>query len=347
MRLFSRPLPHLRDLGVLAVGFAAAALSACSGPSTPPPVATGAEPGTNPIFRDVFTADPAPLVVGDRLYVYVGRDQATGDQMFNLQEWLAYSTTDMRTWEAHGPIMRATDFAWARGDAWASQVVERDGRFYFYTTVTHDSTSPGRAVGVAVADSPTGPFVDARGSALVTDDSTPSDNPWDDIDPTVFIDDDGTAWLAWGNPNLYFARLKPNMTEIDGEITRVEVPNYTEGPWLHKRDDTYYLTYACYAHQGMWEKICSATAPAITGPWTPRGTLMDQTEKSYTIHPGIVEFRDQWYLFYHTAQLTLDGEEGGLGRRSVAVEYLTYRPDGTMRPVEKTVAGVTAPPPTP
>ncbi len=328
-------------LAGLAVAFAS--LGACAGPGAAPPPVTGDAPGSNPLFRDAFTADPAPLVVGDRLYLYVGHDQATGDQMFNLQEWLAYSTTDMRTWEAHGPIMRATDFAWARGDAWASQVVEHDGRFYFYTTVTHDSTSPGRAIGVAVSDSPTGPFVDARGSALVTDATTPSGDPWADIDPTVFVDDDGTAWLAWGNPNLYLARLKPTMTEIDGGITRVEVPNYTEGPWLHKREDLYYLTYACYAHQGMWERLCSATAPAIGGPWTPRGTLMDQTEKSYTIHPGIVKFRGQWYLFYHTAQLTLGGEEGGLGRRSVAVEPLTYRPDGTMRPVEKTVVGALAP----
>jgi hypothetical protein len=99
------------------------------------------------------------------------------------------------------------------------------------------SKHSGKAIGVAVSDSPTGPFVDARGSALVTDAATPSPNAWDDIDPTVFIDDEGTAWMAWGNPNCYLAKLKPNMIEIDGSIQKIDLPDYTEGPWLYKRGD--------------------------------------------------------------------------------------------------------------
>ena len=122
----------------------------------------------NPIFRDTWTADPAPLVVGDTLYVYVGHDDAHGDQMFNITEWLCYSTKDMKTWTAHGPIMKPTDFKWAVRDAWASQVIEKDGKFYFYTTVQHGPPHVGKAIGVAVSDSPTGPFIDARGTALVT-----------------------------------------------------------------------------------------------------------------------------------------------------------------------------------
>ena len=303
----------------------------------------GTEPGSNPLFRDTFTADPAPLVVGDTLYLYAGHDDAHEDQMFNINEWLCYSTTDMKHWTAHGPVFKPTDFDWATGDAWASQVVEKDGKFYFYTTVQHGEPHVGKAIGVAVGDSPLGPFTDARGTALVTDETTPSDKPWNDIDPTVFIDDDGTAYLAWGNPYLYFAKLKPNMIEIDGEIEQIELPNYTEGPWLHKRGDTYYLTYAAFAHQGMWEKICYATAPTIHGPWTYQGILTDQTENSYTIHPGIVEFKGQWYFFYHNAELTLNGEKGGLGRRAVCAEYLVYNPDGTIQPITQTVEGVSIP----
>ena len=87
--------------------------------------------GSNPLFRDRFTADPAPLVVGDRLYLYVGHDEARGEEMFNMREWRVYSTTDMKQWTDHGPIMRATDFKWAKADAWASQVIEKDGRFWF------------------------------------------------------------------------------------------------------------------------------------------------------------------------------------------------------------------------
>ena len=297
----------------------------------------------NPIFRDVWTADPAPLVVGETLYVYVGHDDAHGDQMFNITQWLCYSTQDMKTWAAHGAIMKPTDFSWAVGEAWASQVVQKGNKFYFYTTVQHGPPHVGKAIGVAVADSPTGPFVDARGTALVIDSTTPSDKPWNDIDPTVFIDDDGTAYMAWGNPYLYFAKLKPNMIEIEGDIKRIDLPNYTEGPWLHKRGETYYLTYAAFAHQGMWEKICYATAPSITGPWTYQGILTDQTKNSYTIHPGIVEFKGQSYLFYHNADLVIDGEKGGLGRRSVCVEYLEYHEDGTMQPVVQSSEGICKP----
>lgn len=297
----------------------------------------------NPIFRDAFTADPAPLVVGDTLYVYVGHDEAKGDQLFNITEWLCYSTRDMQTWTAHGSVLKPTDFKWAVGDAWASQVIEKDGKFYFYTTVQHGRPHVGKAIGVAVSDSPTGPFVDARGSALVFDSMTPSGKPWDDIDPTVLIDDDGTAYMAWGNPYLYFVKLKPNLIEIDGAIETIDLPYYTEGPWFHKRGDIYYLTYPAFAHQGRAEKICYATAPAITGPWTYRGVLTGSARNSYTIHPGIVEFKGQWYFFYHNATLTLNGLGGATGRRSVCVEYLYYNPDGTLQPITQTREGISVP----
>lgn len=301
-------------------------------------------PGSNPIFRDVFTADPAPLVVGDTLYCYVGHDEAKQNEMFSMWEWLCYSTKDMKHWVSHGAIMQVTNFTWAVRDAWAAQVVHHKGKFYLFATAQHGPPYPGKAVGVAVSDRPTGPFVDARGSALIRDNTTPSPYPWDDIDPTVFIDDDGTAWMAWGNPNCYLVKLKPDLLEIDGPIHRVPLPNYTEGPWLHKRDGIYYLTYAAFAHQGMWERICYATATNILGPWTYRGILTGQAKNSYTIHPGIIEFRGQWYFFYHNATLTLGGLGGALGRRSVCVEYLYYDPDGLIYPIEQTVEGVSKPP---
>jgi hypothetical protein len=305
----------------------------------------GTKPGENPIIKDLFTADPAPLVYKDKVYLYVGHDEAKEGQMFNMNDWLCYSTTDMKHWTAHGPVMNVRDFKWASKDAWASQVVARNGKFYFYAAVQEGAPANAKAIGVAVSASPTGPFVDARGSALVSDNTTPGPNGWDDIDPTVLVDDDGTAWLAWGNPNCYLAKLKPNMTELDGPVQRIELPNYTEGPWLHKRGNLYYLTYAAFAHQGMSEKMCYATAPKVTGPWTYRGILTDQAKNSYTIHPGIIEFKKQSYFFYHNAALTLPtGESGALGRRSVCVEYLYYNPDGTIQPITQTVAGVSVPP---
>ena len=125
------------------IALCCAALACGAAPAAEPP------PGANPVLRDRFTADPAPLVVGDTVYLYVGRDEAKGDDFFLMKEWLGYSSKDLRHWTAHGPIMKPTDFKWAVGDAWAAQVVQRNGRFYFYTTVQHDDTRPGKAIGVA------------------------------------------------------------------------------------------------------------------------------------------------------------------------------------------------------
>ena len=302
-------------------------------------------PGENPIIRDVFTADPAALIHNETVYLYVGHDVATGNEMFNIPEWLVYSSTDMKTWTSHGTAMRGDDFGWSGGNSWASQVIEKDGKFWFYTTTNHAEIGSD-AIGVAVSDSPLGPFVDAIGEPLVVDSMTPTPQDpydWDDIDPTAFTDDDGSTWIAWGNMHLYLAKLKENMIEIDGEIQELYLPNFTEGPWIHKREDLYYMTYACFAHENMWEKICYATAPEITGPYTYKGIITDRTEKSYTIHPAIIEFKDQWYFFYHTGQLTIGEESGAIGRRAVSIEYLYYNEDGTIKPVKKTKEGLSVP----
>ena len=187
--------------------FATAALIALASPLSASGDEHGAAaPGSNPIIRDKFTADPAPLVVGDRLYLYVGHDEAQRDEMFNMREWLAYSTTDMRTWTDHGPIMRVADFKWAKQDAWASQMIEKNGRFWFYAAVEHDASHPGKAIAVAVSDNATGPFVDAKGSALITNDMTPKGtHSWEDIDPTVFT----TTTALPGSPGATGSATSP------------------------------------------------------------------------------------------------------------------------------------------
>ncbi len=308
---------------------------------------TVAAAGSNPIIRDRFTADPAPLVVGDTLYLYVGHDEARGEEMFNMRDWRVYSTTDMKTWTAHPPIMQVKDFKWAKADAWASQVIEKNGKFYLYAAVEHDGTHPGKAIAVAVSSTPTGPFVDARGSALVTNGMTPKGtHSWEDIDPTVFTDDDGTTWMAWGNRQCYIAKLKANMVEIDGPIQEITPPHFEEGPWLHKRGKLYYLTYASLDRTTQKdEHVSYSTAPAVTGPWTYRGLLTGAGKNSFTIHPGIVQFKDNWYVFLHNAALSIGDQKGALGRRAVTVEHLEYAPDGTMKPVVQTEAGVSLAPP--
>jgi arabinoxylan arabinofuranohydrolase len=311
------------------------------------PLAAEDAPGSNPIIRDRFTADPAPLVVGDRLWLYTSHDEAADGEMFNMKEWLVYSTTDMRQWTYHGPVMNIADFKWASHDAWAVQVIAKHGRYWMYAPVEHDATKPGKAIGVAVADRPEGPFVDAKGEALITNDMTPKgEHSWEDIDPTVFTDDDGTTWIAWGNRQCYIARLAPDMISIDGPITEITPPHFEEGPWLHKRGDLYYLTYASLDRATHTdERVSYATAPHPLGPWTYRGELTGSAEGSFTIHPGIAEFKGQWYIFLHNAALTIGERKGALGRRAVTVEHLTYDANGLMRPVTQTRAGVTAPAP--
>ncbi len=292
----------------------------------------------NPAITDVFTADPAPIVHNDTVYVYVGRDEAKPDEFYTMNEWLVYSSTDMVNWKSHGSPLKPTDFEWSSGAAWAGHVIEKDGKFYWYTTSDH-KTIHGKAIGVAVSDSPTGPFKDARGSALVTNDMTKAtDISWDDIDPAAFIDDDGQAWLYWGNQKAYYAKLKPNMTELDGEIHVVpdeEVKGFTEAPWIHKRGDTYYLSYAV----GFPEKTAYSTSKSITGPWKYQGLIAEGASNSNTIHQGIIDYKGQSYFFYHTGMMQ-HPNTGGSYRRSMAIEYLHYNEDGTIKKINQTSEGV-------
>lgn len=295
--------------------------------------------GKNPIITDVFTADPAPLVVGDTVYMYCGQDEAKEGEHYRMFRWLCFSSTDMQTWKSEGSPLQPKDFAWAKGDAWASQVIQRDGKFYFYATVEHDDSHRGKAIGVAVANSPTGPFNDARGTALVTNDMTKATKiSWDDIDPTVWIDDDGQAWLFWGNQKCYYAKLKANMTELDGEIHVIpdeQVKDFTEAPWIHKHGNLYYLSYAT----GFPEKTAYSTAESLAGPWTYRGLLAEIAGNSNTIHQGIITFGGHDYFFYHNGGIQ-HPDTGGSFRRSVCIDYLHYNADGTLKRVVQTTEGV-------
>ncbi len=201
----------------------------------------------NPFVQTWFTSDPAPLVVGDRLYVYTGHDE-DGADFFWMQEWRVYSTADMVNWTDHGSPLALESFSWADDRAWASQCIERDGKYYWYICA-HSKLSKGMAIGVAVSDSPTGPFRDALGKPLFENGS------WDHIDPTVMIDDDGQAWLMWGNPRVYYLKLNRDMISYSGELGMLEMTeeafgspamnkrekgkkykdSYVEGPWLMKK----------------------------------------------------------------------------------------------------------------
>jgi beta-xylosidase len=241
----------------------------------------------------------------------------------------------MVNWNPHRSPLAVSDFKWAKGDAWAGQVIERGGKFYWYVPMSHGTIS-GFSIGVAVSDSPTGPFKDARGSAIITNDMTTDVSiAWDDIDPTVFIDDDGQAYLFWGNQRCRYVKLKANMIEADGPIQKVEnLPGYTEAPWIHKRHGIYYLSYA----YGFPEKTAYATSGRVTGPWKFQGIITELAGNCNTNHQAIIEFKGQWYFIYHNGGTPT----GSSFRRSVCIDYLHYNPDGTIQRVVQTSEGVGA-----
>ena len=289
----------------------------------------------NPIITDKYTADPAALVYKDSVYLYTGHDECPEkENRYVMHNWLVYSTADMVNWKEHPSPLNIKAFTWAKSDAWASQVIERNGKFYWFVAVEHGSIK-GKSIGVAVADNPLGPFKDAIGSALITNDlTTGSKISWEDIDPTVIVDTDGQAYLYWGNTSCYYVKLKQNMTEMDGPIVQVKgLPKFTEAPWIHKRKDWYYLSYAYQ----FPEKIAYAMSKSVNGPWEYKGILNEVAGNSNTNHQAIIDFKGKSYFIYHNGSIPTDG---GSFRRSVCVDRLYYNPDGTMKRVVMTSEGI-------
>ena len=291
----------------------------------------------NPIIQTLFTADPAPLVYHDTLFVYTGHDTASVTAPnYEMADWHVFSTTDMVHWKDYGAVISPKTFSWADKDAYASQCIYHKGKFYWFAAVGHKSdenSKGGLGIGVAVSDRPYGPFKDAIGKALIVNEmTTDMEYSWDDMDPTVLIDDDGQAYLYWGNGSCKYVKLKENLIEMDGPITTFKPQNYTEGPLLYKRNNLYYLVYAA----NFPETIEYCTAPGPTGPWTYRGVIEDKVTNCTTTQAGIVDYKGKTYFFYHNGALPT----GGNYRRSVCVDYMDYNPDGTIQKVVQTTKGV-------
>ncbi|WP_186754159.1 glycoside hydrolase family 43 protein [Echinicola salinicaeni] len=285
----------------------------------------------NPIITHKFTADPAAIVEGDTLWLYTGHDFEGGQKGYKMKDWLVFSTTDMQNWTEHPVPLKIEDFAWAKsGDAYAGHVQERKGKYYWYISTNWTG------IGVAVSDNPKGPFKDALGKPLLTNkDCFASDHSWACIDPATFIDDDGQPWIFWGNGECYYAKLKDNMIEIEGEIKQIKFDDFefTEAPWVHKKNGIYYLTYA----SGFPEKIAYATSASIEGPWEYQGILNEIAGNSNTNHQSIVEFKGNDYFIYHNGGLQNGGSSYS---RSVCIDRLEYNFDGTLKKVQMTTDGV-------
>ena len=288
----------------------------------------------NPIITSMYTADPAPMVYGDTLYLYTTHDEdCLVNDFYTMYDWYCFSTTDMVNWTNHGAVFSLEDISWADDRAWAPQAIERNGKFYLYCPV--HKKDGGMAIAVGVSDSPVGPFRDL-GYPLV------DEGDWNDIDPTVFIDGDGQAYLYFGNPELRYVRLNEDMISYDETVGVVKIPmteeafakgghmtgtTYAEGPWFYKRNNLYYM----FKDKGCNEHLAYSTSVSPTGPWVYGGVLMTEEGGTFTNHPGIADFKGHSYLFYHTGELP----DGGAFHRSVCVAEFRYNEDGSIDTIAK------------
>ena len=299
--------------------------------------------GQNPFITDLYTADPSAHVFNGRVYVYPSHDRDSSIT-FDMVDYHVFSSSDLKEWVDHGVVLSLKEVSWAAENAWAPDCGFYNGKYYFYFPTDRSY------IGVAVGDSPAGPFRDALGKPLVTKDSPGVVNKRDFIDPSVFIDDDGTPYLFFGQLDVNVIRLNEDMISYDGPVRIIQgAKDFFEAVWVHKYNGTYYLSYSTWGEKGVTgPQIVYATSKNVLGPYTYQGVILDEVS-SGTNHHSIVQFKGNWYLFYHTSDLFLertpeDSPEMKYRpyRRSICVDRLYYNPDGTIRKVIPTREGVQA-----
>ncbi|HRU92888.1 MAG TPA: family 43 glycosylhydrolase [Candidatus Marinimicrobia bacterium] len=292
----------------------------------------------NPIIRNQFTADPSARVFNGKVYLYPSHDIPPGngrcrDDWFCMEDYHVFSSENLTEWTDHGIIVSQNKVPWVDSTSysmWAPDCIEKDGKYYFYFPTRAKDTSFGRgfAIGVAIAEYPEGPF-------------TPQPEPIKNVhgvDPNVFIDKDGQAYLYWSMGNIYGAKLKENMIELASEpqmIKGLPEKGLKEGPYLFQRNGIYYMTYPHV--QRTIERLEYAMGTNPLGPFKFTGVIMDESPTGcWTNHHSIIEFKNQWYLFYHHNDLSPQFDKN----RSVRIDSLFFQEDGTIQKVSPTLRGV-------
>ena len=296
--------------------------------------------GQNPVIRDQFTADPSARVFNGKVYVYPSHDILAREGRgrpgwFCMEDYHVFSSENLTDWTDHGVIVTQGNVEWvdtASFSMWAPDCIFRNGRYYFYFPSNNkDTTIHGRktfSIGVAISDKPEGPFIPQpeaiRGFA--------------GIDPNVFIDKDGQAYLYWAMGKIYVARLKDNMLELASDPQVVETlpeKGLIEGPFLFERKGIYYMTYPHV--QNNIERLEYAVGDNPMGPFKFAGVIMDESPMGcWTNHQSLIEYKDQWYLFYHQNAYSPKFDKN----RSICIDSLFFNHDGTIRKVVPTLRGV-------
>ena len=299
----------------------------------------------NPVIRDQFCADPTARVFDGRLYLYPSHDIVAppdyprGDEWFCMADYHVFSSDNLVDWTDHGVVLAQDGVPWVMPRSysmWAPDCVEKGGKYYFYfpSRVKGEDgfDTPGSedrfGVGVALGDSPVGPFVPEPENI----------EGIEGIDPCVLQCDGGKAYIYWSQNGIWVAELSEDMLSLASKPKHLdELPDtYVEGPFAFFKDGIYYLTYPMA--EGDREVLAYSVSDSPTGPFENRGVFMGKDYSAYcwTNHHSIVEYRGQWYLFYHH-----NDYDPGIGHhRSVKAEKLFFEPDGTIREVVPTKRGV-------
>lgn len=287
----------------------------------------------------IRTADPSGHVWKDgKIYLYTSHDEECQED-FWMKDWHVFSSEDLIHWTDHGACLSVDDLDWADNYAWAPDCAYKNGKYYFCFpagTGTKDRVNPEKStkwmgIGIAVSDSPTGPFKDAIGAPLWTE---PYAN-----DPCLFIDEDGQAYLYAHSSGMdyHVVEMSDDLLSIKGDFVKMDMGDYEpkmEGPWVFKRKEKYYFTMP---ENNRILSYYMADSPK--GPWTYKGVIMDEEHNSNN-HHSIVEFKGQWILFYHRWVETGDACNDTNRQRQSCAEYLYFNEDGTIRKVMRTAEGL-------
>ena len=302
--------------------------------------ASGGALARNPQFQG---ADPHAMYIGGELWIF-----PTGGPggSWVADRFGAFSSVDRKHWRSRGELIRRDSIRWIGDDGakehflWAPGVATRNGKWYLYYSVGPQNPTPSR-IGVAIADRPEGPYVDS-GKPLLTGDLVKDGRGFEAIDPMTFVDPkSGKAYLYAGGSagaTLRVFELKPDMVNIDHEITVAQPPDFTEGAFMHERNGIYYLSYSHGHWNGPDYAVHYATAASPVGPWTYRGVILssDKKHKGPGHHSFVqVPATGEWLIVYHR----WEHPKGGMpfkGERQVSVDRLRYAPDGTILPVQMT-----------
>jgi len=322
--IIMKPTILSRWIGISAA-VAATFISVAQTPSAP-------KTSGNPIIPGWY-ADPEVHIFNGRYYIYPTYSDAYEKQTF----FEAFSSDDLITWKSEGHILDFKDVPWSTNRAaWAPTIIERDGTYFYYF-----SAGDGAGIGVATSKSPTGPFKDALGKPLIKE----YHHGAQPIDANAFIDDDGQAYLYYGGwPPAIVVKLSKDMLHTEGEFKEITPANYVEGPYMLKRNGTYYYMWS----EGSWGDssygVAYARSKSPTGPFVREAKILesDMSVGKGAGHHSILKLpgKEEYYIVYHRRPL----DETHPNHRAICIDRLYFEKDGSIRPVKITKEGVEARP---